>query len=439
MADLECCICYGKKTMKTGGYEVISKCVTKQAAETLQKYALATDSKPRLRAYLSGIDWSSIVPQEIYYHRSCYKDFTRPVITTTKSPVSDATLSNVMCFVQSTVLDERELVTLQRVSEVHEKYLGEGEKKLDKRTLSDRILKRFNGQVSMWSPKYEDAFFFNNEIEKGEIIELMFKKLEKVKKEKSKNTVSEIKNVAKVIKKKIKNLPDTYTRWPPTEDELISCKTAIPQELELLITNLLTTIPISRLSERKKSIISSLCEDIIYNSRAGRFRCSKQTKLAFCIKRKTGSKTLVEWINKYGHGISYDDVNYLETTLAMDQMHQKSIRSFCPSMILPSLFVTFVWDNNDINPESIKGTQFIIISLENEILKLRTEFSPQFEKIQFFTGHSYSTYAVKGGEGGSVNAYIYCLNDVIPIVLCLHGEGFQILGIFLRTYYVDGP
>ena len=341
--------------MKGGGYEPITKCTTRQAAETLQRCALATNSNPNLRAYMSGLNWDSIVPQEIHYHRSCYRDFTRPKVEASKPPENEESLLAVINYVQSTVLNERGLVTLNRLVEVYESALPREGKKLHKRTLTDKVIAHFCGKVSMWSPKYGEAFLFNEEIEKGEIIEILFKKIERAEAQTTPSLQTQIKNVGKLIKKNIKNLPDTYTRWPPNEDELISSKTHIPAELELLMTTMLTATPNSRLSERKKAIISSLCEDVIYNSRAGRFRCSKQTKLGFCIKRKTGSKTLVGWMNKFGHCISYDDVNYLETTLAMDAMYNESIRSFCPSLILPSLFVTFVWDNNDINPESIKG------------------------------------------------------------------------------------
>ncbi|XP_066913563.1 uncharacterized protein [Clytia hemisphaerica] len=372
LADVECCICYKKKCMKGGGYEPVTKCTTRQAAETLQRYALACDSNPNLRAYMSGLNWNSIVvPQEIHYHRTCYQSFTRPIVEAPKSPENEESLLAVINYVQSTVLDERELVTLDRLVEVYENALPRKGKKLHKRTLTDKVIAHFCGKVSMWSPKYGEAFLFNEEIEKGEIIEILFKKIEQAKEQKAPSLQTQIKNVGKLIKKNIKNLPDTYTSWPPNEDELISSKTHIPAELELFMTTVLTATPISRLSERKKAIISSLCEDVIYNSRAGRFRCSKQTKLGFCIKRKTGSKTLVGWMNKFGHCISYDDVNYLETILAMDAMYNESIRSFCPSLILPSIFVTFVWDNNDINPESIKGvsmhvTNGIVIQLKHE-------------------------------------------------------------------------
>ena len=39
----------------------------------------------------------------------------------------------------------------------------------------------------------------------------------------------------------------------------------------------------------------------------------------------------------------------------MEHSKNQVHRSFTPPIIQPSRFVTFVWDNNDINPESLKG------------------------------------------------------------------------------------
>ena len=74
-----------------------------------------------------------------------------------------------------------------------------------------------------------------------------------------------------------------------------------------------------------------------------------------CTKRKTGSKQVITWLTRLGHGISYDDVLYMETGIAEQQIQYQLARNFVPSIIQPSKFVTFIWDNNDINPESLSG------------------------------------------------------------------------------------
>ena len=102
--------------------------------------------------------------------------------------------------------------------------------------------------------------------------------------------------------------------------------------------------------------MSSIGQDLLYHVNSGRKQTSKHTTLSFLMKRKTGSKQLITWTNKFGHGISYDEVLMLETSMAMEHSQYQEHRSFTPSIMQPSAFVKFIWDNNDINPESLKGT-----------------------------------------------------------------------------------
>ena len=72
-------------------------------------------------------------------------------------------------------------------------------------------------------------------------------------------------------------------------------------------------------------------------------------------KRKTGSKFLINCLNKLGHAISYDEVSNVETSFAELQANHQSHHSFVPTNLQPSTFVTFVYDNCDHNPETITG------------------------------------------------------------------------------------
>ena len=71
------------------------------------------------------------------------------------------------------------------------------------------------------------------------------------------------------------------------------------------------------------------------------------------LKRKTGSKDILTWLNRLGHCISYDKVNRIETYLAEIVSKSNKNERFIPSNISPSSFVTFVADNGDHNPESL--------------------------------------------------------------------------------------
>ncbi len=161
------------------------------------------------------------------------------------------------------------------------------------------------------------------------------------------------KNVAKILRKEIKNTLNTFQQWPPSEDEFLSSETDLRSNLKVLLTALLTDKIQTSAGKEKK--IDPLGMDIIYCVNNGSERTTKHVLVSLQVKRKTGSKEVVNWLNKLGHGISYDKVRYLETSLGIQQTKQKILKTLVPSIIQPSRFVTFVWDNNDVNPESLTG------------------------------------------------------------------------------------
>ena len=65
----------------------------------------------------------------------------------------------------------------------------------------------------------------------------------------------------------------------------------------------------------------------------------------------SGSKDVITWMNRYGHAISSDKVNLVETNTAEIQASILS-RTFMPRIMQPSTFATFAFDNCDHNLES---------------------------------------------------------------------------------------
>ena len=108
-------------------------------------------------------------------------------------------------------------------------------------------------------------------------------------------------------------------------------------------------------AQKVPRLVSSIGQDLLYHANNCKKKTSKHTTFPFLIKKKTSFKAVINWLCKFGHGMSYDDVLSLETYLAMEYSKNQNHRSFTPSIIQPSQFITFIWDNNDINPESLKG------------------------------------------------------------------------------------
>ena len=79
------------------------------------------------------------------------------------------------------------------------------------------------------------------------------------------------------------------------------------------------------------------------------------------LKAKKGSKKVIERLDSFGHCISYAGVNAVETKLAMDESKRSQKNTtYVLSVITPSTFVIFIWDNFDHNCESIFGDTLIV-------------------------------------------------------------------------------
>ena len=155
------------------------------------------------------------------------------------------------------------------------------------------------------------------------------------------------------IRAEIEKNCKSFSTCLPHPDEIDSNKVKIPELLDTFLKFLLTkTFPVSK---RVQRLTKSLGQDLIYNSTHGAIKTVKHLQLGIVTKRKTGSKFLINCLNKLGHTISYDEVSNVETSFAELQANHQSHHSFVPTNLQPSTFVTFVYDNCDHNPETITG------------------------------------------------------------------------------------
>ena len=82
----------------------------------------------------------------------------------------------------------------------------------------------------------------------------------------------------------------------------------------------------------------------------------KHVSLAVTIKNLTGSSQAVSILNRFGHTISYSELLELESSMAMKQLQKEKEGISLPSNIVPNVFTTFCWDNNDLNEQTLSGS-----------------------------------------------------------------------------------
>ena len=253
----------------------------------------------------------------------------------------------------------------------------------DQRILTKAIKKNMGDEVGFWSPRSGSSFNYSDKIPKEQIIEVGSRIQSKFK---EKSISHKIKEVVDAIRKEVLDMPSTFTNWPPDEIELLSNETNRPDLLVLFLKNLLSGSSFIILAPKLR-VIKSIAHDIIYSVSNKKHRTMKHTLFPLCIKRKTGSKEMVQWVNRFGHGMSYDEVCYAETTLALNQTKNDLRKNFCPSIIQPLSCITFIWDNNDVNPECLTGiTMHCVIT---QLVSSRESHSyptplPQSQRIRSF-------------------------------------------------------
>ena len=102
--------------------------------------------------------------------------------------------------------------------------------------------------------------------------------------------------------------------------------------------------------------ILAIAQDLIYATTHGRVKTPKHIELAMSVRHMTGSKCLVTMLNRFGHCCSYDDIEVVDTSLALDIItSSENLGTVVPSNITPGVFVEVAGDNNDINEETLDG------------------------------------------------------------------------------------
>ena len=97
-------------------------------------------------------------------------------------------------------------------------------------------------------------------------------------------------------------------------------------------------------------------QDILHSATHGRIKTPKHVGLVMTIRHLTGSKQIISILNRLGHCSSYDEIEAVDTSLAMELLARaESNGVILPSNILPGGIIQAAADNNDINEETLDG------------------------------------------------------------------------------------
>ena len=149
--------------------------------------------------------------------------------------------------------------------------------------------------------------------------------------------------------------------WPPTLDDLDSHDAMIPDLLYNMLAWILSskarfsTARVSNISSKVHRLVLSLAQDLIHCVSRGRIKTPKHVLLPTTVKSLTGNAEVISILNRFGHGLSYSQIEELETSMAEVQITKEQGGIFIPSSCSPDVPGVFCWDNNDLQEETLSG------------------------------------------------------------------------------------
>lgn len=373
-----CIICQAEKTDSKDRRrkEKLTTCQTLTAGESLVNAATIRDDQ-RLLVALDGQD---LIALEVCYHRSCYRSYTNVKIPEESKNQNDEAETQIYEEAFQELKNEVEIQLFQRLevlrmSSLRAKYVellfrrGVNNPEYRSEKLKSRLQRSFGEKVSFWHPRHrsEAELVYYEEIPKGQVVECGFHQSfeeEVCHEEEDKEAVNHIYHCAKTVRAALLN-HDIGMPWPPCATDLKEVNVALPPVVYNLLAWILTEDKENRPIENSKRatindpnvhrLILSLGQDLLYNISKGRQKTPKHIALPITVKNLTGCKEVITLLNRFGHGISYEQVLAIETGLAEKQLEAEEQGVVLPSTVQPNVFSMFCWDNIDLLEETLSG------------------------------------------------------------------------------------
>ena len=116
------------------------------------------------------------------------------------------------------------------------------------------------------------------------------------------------------------------------------------------------------------ALIARFGQDLIFGVTCGRVKTPKHTPLPYAVKSLTNNVELIQIINRCGHGMSYSQIEEINTALCLQKLTSTPENSIpLPGNIKPYISTTLAWDNVDRLEEtqSGEGTSHRIVLTES--------------------------------------------------------------------------
>ncbi len=300
--------------------------------------------------------------KEVHYHNDCkraYLNKARDTVAKVKPKDEDpnsVALKNLFMCIESSVIDNHRpeyLISLHRhYTSTLEKVL-EGEKvciphKVS--TLGEKIAGHFGNRVKLDCLSRKEGIVVYSSKADRELAHSMASRYSTSEEHIVTAAACALRSIVLEVCKHAPELPTSLSL-----DDFKKGQVEIPELLQSFFTTLFCGLQKNRaVSESVRRRVDSLSQDVIFCTSSGRVKPSKHLCLGVGTKSLTGSRRVVEVLNRFGHSIGYHTAESIETEIASKIVQGGNL---LPDMLLPQpgLSTGLAWDNYDELTETLSG------------------------------------------------------------------------------------
>ena len=363
-----------KYTKKSNRRESLVQCAELRS-DTAIRNAAVRQNDSRMIAIVSR----DLVAAEGHYHRSCYREYTRnresragdPLATSSGDPKVDhyqemekRCFDKLFAFVRDSIFEKPHVVRLTDLTQRLVDWLVKEEVDEVKLSTKKHILRKLNaefgdslhvvhetnGRVLLYPDNLTmDDLVMENQSLKDEL---------HVLKQNTSNTDGLIAKVSTILRNDIKGL-DIQLPWPPLPADLDEPSQYMPNSLTKFLKYLFsgdqdqsaaTTRP------RVQRLTESVGQDIVHTVTHARVKTPKHIILPFAVKSLTGCVELNRILNRFGHGLSYSQIEEIDTALCLHKLARRNEDGVAlPEFIQQFIQASCAWDNIDRLEETLSG------------------------------------------------------------------------------------
>ena len=258
-----------------------------------------------------------IVAAEAHYHRSCYREYTRPKKQGLGCDISDDTqdidfdaFSDLFEHIIAEVLEKRRVIPMTEVTNQFELFARqrgiEKVREMAKKHIKRKTAAEFGTTLVIFRSSRGKLIAVPANLSLKETVEAKLE-LEKEVDILCQNTQDADKIVDKCFThtrgELLKN--KWSSQWPIHPFDVKEEQFDVPGCLKRLLTGIITGDPVPPPSVRVQSLVKSFSQDIVYAVTNGKIKPPKQVLLSYGVKTLTGDVQLMQILNRLGHGVSY--------------------------------------------------------------------------------------------------------------------------------------